>query len=105
MLLVEYFHVRPKCKVLENHLHPALADGNGVDRCAINKDCSAVRLFEPCDQAKRCGFAAPAFPDDDEKFTAVDIEIGLIDGRDRAESFGQPAERDRNHGFMLFEGM
>jgi hypothetical protein len=29
----------------------------------------------------------------------------LIHGRDRAESFGQPAERDRNHGFMLFEGM
>jgi hypothetical protein len=27
----------------------------------------------------------------------------LIDGRDRAESFGQPAERQRNHGFMLFE--
>ena len=78
--------MRPESKVLKDHLHAALTDRHVIYRRAVDKDRAAVELLEAGNQPKRGGLAAAAFADDNEKFTGVDIQIGVIDGGYGAES-------------------
>ena len=83
--------MRPEGEVLKNHLHAALAHRHVIDGRTVDEDRATVGLFEAGDEAQCGGFSATAFADDDEKFAAVDIEIGLIDSGYRTESFREPA--------------
>ena len=89
--MIENTHMRPKRIVLENHLHAALADGHVVHDRTVDEDAAAVDRFKPGDQAKRGGFAAAAFTDDDEKLARLDVEARLVNGGDASKFFCQPA--------------
>ena len=78
--------MRPERKVLKDHLHAALTDRHVIYERAVDKDRAAVRFFEAGDESQGRRFAAAALADDDEKFTCIDIQVGLIDGGHGAES-------------------
>lgn len=78
-LFVENLHMRPEGVALKNHLNSPLAHGNVVDGNTADENRAAVRSFQAGDESQGCGLAAPALADDDQKFTAVDREVGAVD--------------------------
>ncbi len=74
--------MRPKGIALKYHLNSALAHGNIVDRNTPDKNRAAIRSFQAGDESQGCRLATAALSNDDQEFTAVDREVGAIDGDD-----------------------
>ena len=95
--IVGYIHVGKKSVALKNHAHIPLFNGNisYIIFSEINAP-ALVWVFEPCNNAKRCRFAASGRTQYHNSLTGFNSQVdGLQSSLTVGESFGATMNSDR----------
>jgi hypothetical protein len=89
-------HVREQRIALEHHVDGALMGRRRGHVLAGDEDAAFVRRFEAGDEAQQARLAATGWPQQREKFAALDVERQPVDGPQSAETLAdifQPDDR------------
>ena len=89
-----------RTRVLEQHGDAGPGDAvrrPAADAGAVEPHVARVGAVDAHHQAHHGRLAGPVRSDEAEDFAAIDAEIDIIDGRQTAEAFAQPAYREQRH--------
>ena len=99
-------HVRKETDMLDHvpGRPPQFDRIEALDVDIVDQDSPFVRLHYAVDHPEHGGFAAPGGTDQDEEFTAMDLQVEVVNCSDRAIPFCDLIEPDACSAFFPGEG-